>query len=402
MAQEVLATHFKQVQDSNKFKILHLVWEHKEMSKSQLARITGLSPATVSSLTNLLIEEGLVRESRKGISPLGRRPMLVEFDTDSNVLLGIEMDSNYFAVIATTFGMDILVKKRFENRIGKNPYEVLDYVVTLLNETINEINKDGIRIHGVGIATDGIVDHNNGVSIYAPNFNWRNVPIKRYIQDRLNMPVMVDNVCRAAVLGERWFGSGKQTDNLISMDVGVGAGTGVLVNGKLLRGSHGAAGEIGHTTIDPNNGLLCNCGNRGCLETFVSGRAILSNIKSRLENNSNSQLYEKRDRLTLMDINRACHMEDSLAVECIREVARYLGIGVANLVDIFDCDKIILYGQVIMEIDDIIPFMKETEKDRVFDKIDAERTIIEKTTLGYDVPVLGAVALVMEHVFKAD
>jgi len=205
---------------------------------------------------------------------------------------------------------------------------------------------------GVGVGAPGPLDRGRGVVLIAPNLGWTNLPLRDLIQERVGLPSTLDNDANCATLGEWWTGAARGGRNVVGITIGTGIGGGLILDGRLYHGSADMAGEIGHTTID-SNGRRCKCGNYGCLEAYTSGPAIAERAREGLEalqadeTSLLSQMVNNRlERITAQTVYEASERGDPLAREVVRETARFLGAGIANLLNVFNPDVVVVAGGV--------------------------------------------------------
>ncbi|BCV20653.1 ROK family protein [Moorella sp. Hama-1] len=207
-------------------------------------------------------------------------------------------------------------------------------------------DRQGIK--GIGIVVPGVLDVDSGRVVLASNLNWRDVPISAILEKELNLPLFLENDARAAAWGEKCFGQGRRVEDLLYIAIGTGIGGGLILGGRIYRGHHGNAGEIGHMVIDPE-GPLCGCGNRGCWEALASGRAIANRAAALLaagRPSSLGALAGRGEEVTALHVATAAAAGDELALEVMGEAARYIGLGIASLVTIFDPELVVLGGGV--------------------------------------------------------
>lgn len=255
-------------------------------------------------------------------------------------------------------------------------------------------------ISGAGIAMAGLVDELNGLLLVSPNLpKWNNVSVVGMLRDRLSLPCLLVNDANAAALGELKYGAGRGERDLIFITVSTGIGGGIVIDGRLYTGATGIAGEVGHMTVDPN-GPLCGCGNSGCWEAMASGTAIARMALESLAAGRPSILTDPDlfnvDALGAHDVFEAARRGDGLAGEVISRAAFYLGIGLANLVNIFDPAMFVIGGGVSKEWETIIPPAQEIMSKRAF-KRPGQEVRLARAALGDDAGALGAIALVLEQ-----
>ena len=231
---------------------------------------------------------------------------------------------------------------------------VVDRIIGLIEgvilDTINETGASRKDFRGIGVGAPGPLDREKGIVVVAPNLGWRDFPLSDRITKRLGLPVNLDNDANCATVGEWWLGAARGGTNVVGITIGTGIGGGLILNGELYHGSSDVAGEIGHTTIDVN-GRHCKCGNYGCLEAYASGPAIATRAREALVREDTASLLPSMvdgqlDRLTAEVVYDAAKRGDGLANEIVRDTARYLGAGIATLLNVINPDVIVVAGGV--------------------------------------------------------
>jgi N-acetylglucosamine repressor len=277
MKSNLVTGSFQMMKSLNRSVILNIIREKGPISRADIAKLTKLTPPTVGNLVKELLQSEIIIETELGESSGGRKPTMLTLNSDMFHVIGLDIGSHHLKAIITNM----------EGKIGKKEIHPIPEKLTnesLLNSMIKAIHsiKSGKDIHedriiGIGVGMHGIVDVEEGISVFAPNLNLKNISIKKVLEQEFNMGVQVENDARAMSLAELWFGNGSGVDSLVCMNVGRGIGAGMIINGKIYRGHHYIGGEIGHMTIDLN-GPKCTCGNDGCLQAFASGPAIVENV----------------------------------------------------------------------------------------------------------------------------
>jgi glucokinase len=260
--------------------------------------------------------------------------------------------------------------------------------------TVAETGAERADFLGVGVGAPGPLDRERGVVIVAPNLGWREFPLRDAIGKRVGLPVTLDNDANCATLGEWWVGAAKGGRNVVGLTIGTGIGGGLILDGKLYHGSSDVAGEIGHTTID-STGRRCKCGNYGCLEAYTSGPAIAERAREALAGDSNSMLpgmvQGRLERITAQTVYDASRLGDMIAREVVRDTARFLGAGIANLLNIFNPDVVVVAGGVTAAGDALFEPLRAEVRRRAFKPaVDACRIVAG--TLPGTAGVVGAVA----------
>ncbi len=248
---------------------------------------------------------------------------------------------------------------------------VLDRLVALAARTIARTRAElpGVEIAGVGVGAPGPLDTRSGVVLLTPNLGWVNLPLRRIIHDRLALPAALDNDANCAVLGEWWVGAARGSRTAIGITIGTGIGGGLILDGRLFHGASDVAGEIGHTTID-TEGRRCKCGNYGCLEAYASGPNIALRAREAIEAGAESRLPEyvggDLGRITAQTVYQAAKEDDVLALEVVNDTAKFLGVGLANLVNVYNPEVVVVCGGVTLAGDHLFTPLRREVARRAF------------------------------------
>lgn len=230
---------------------------------------------------------------------------------------------------------------------------VVDRIARMVEDVIGRTTEEtGVSrrdILGVGIGAPGPLDRERGVVIVSPNLGWKDYPLRDAISSRVGLPATLDNDANCATVGEWWCGAARGANNVVGLTIGTGIGGGLIFGGKLYHGSSDVAGEIGHTTIDIT-GRRCKCGNYGCLEAYASGPAIAERARELLSGDEASVLTQmvggNLDLITAQTVYEAAKHDDAVALEVVKDTARFLAVGVANLLNVFNPDVVVIAGGV--------------------------------------------------------
>lgn len=275
---------------------------------------------------------------------------------------------------------------------------VVERIVRMIEDVIEqtraETGAERSDFLGVGIGSPGPLDRARGIVIESPNLGWRDFPLRDAVASRVSLPCALDNDANCATLGEWWCGAAKGGRNVVGMTIGTGIGGGLILDGKLYHGSSDGAGEIGHTTIDPT-GRRCKCGNYGCLEAYASGPAIAERAREELEVDGHSILHTMVDgdisKITAQVVFEASKRGDPVATAVVRDTAHFLGVGLSNLINIFNPDMVVVAGGVTQAGDLLFDPLRAEVKRRAFkSSVDACRIV--PGALPLSAGVVGAVA----------
>ncbi len=274
---------------------------------------------------------------------------------------------------------------------------VVDRVVRMIRDAMQEVMEQqscGLQsFAGVGIGSPGPLDRESGTVISTPNLGWRNFPLRDLIQNSVGLPAILDNDANAATYGEWWLGAGRNVDTLIGVTLGTGIGGGIVLNGELYHGAADAAAEFGHMTID-STGRKCKCGNYGCLEAYASGPAIAARAVEGLESGIGSMLPELAGDLqdiTAETVFEAVVQGDTYATEVINDTAKFLGVGLANLINILNPEMLVVFGGVARAGDHLFVPLRAEVRRRAF-RVAEQACRIVASELGGKAGVIGAVA----------
>ena len=402
MGQEYQTGDHSLVRTINLSVVLNCLRERAPLSRAQLAAITGLNKTTVSSLVSQLLENQFVREIGYSPSVSGRPGVLLELNPEAGSIIGLEIGVDFILLLLTDFKAQVLW--RWEERNGDNqqPDWVIQQASEIIARAFSKSQELGLSVLGMGVGVPGLIDVSTGTVLFAPNLRWHDVPIRDELQKRFHIPVTVDNDANTAALGEKYFGVARDSDIFVYLGAGVGLGGGVFIDDQLYRGYKGYAGEVGHMTI-VEDGELCNCGNRGCWETLVSQTAVLKRVERAIQAGKPCCLAPdgkpRSTPITIGDVFQAAQDGDPVARDALHETGRYLGVGVANLVNIFNPEMVILGGILSRGGDIILPAIKDVLKERAFyeeyDKVD-----VKISTYGFDACVMGGIALVLNDILS--
>lgn len=363
---DLIPVSYKLLKGMNESLILNVIRHNKYVSRSEIAKITNLTPPTVTNIINKLLEDGLVKEDKLGESSGGRPPVILKINNEA------------FDIIVIIIGTDIMEEYLLDAELTTKESKV-DNIKKEDSESIFKLLFDRIRhlkdiskkeIAGIGIVVRGPVKSSEGISVFSPNIGWRNVPIKDMIEKEFGIPTFVENDVRAMALGEFYNGIAKNVGNVVFLKVGHGIGSTIILDGKIYRGINDMAGEIGHTTIDVA-GPKCSCGNYGCFEALASEKALVNNVVKRIKEGSYSLVSEyvngDLENITTRFVYKAAEEGDEVALSELNKIAIYLGIGIANIVNVFSPELVLISGGIVRGRKFIEDVVLETIKKRSFE-----------------------------------
>lgn len=273
-----------------------------------------------------------------------------------------------------------------------------EYTVNNIKQAIRDLMSETkvTNIEGIGFDFPGQIDYKNGIVRLAPNIpGWVNIPIAKIIEDEFKIPTRIDNDVHCAALGELNFGAGKGCENFICMTVGTGIGSGIVINGKLVRGASNAAGELGHIKLQMHEGPLCGCGDHGCLEAFASGPSIVAIAEEYILGGKSTKFRELASggEITPFVVAEAAKQGDPVARRIFARIGEYIGFGLSSVVNLLNPEKIIIGGGVADAGDILLDPIKETIKKRAM-VVAGSAVEIVPAKLGNTAGVIGASLLI--------
>ncbi len=369
--------------------VLQQIAGGESRSRARVAAETGLTRGTVSSLVGELIELDLLRETgeddRSG--RVGRPAQTLELG-GRVVAIGLDVNVDYLAVCVE----DLTGTVRYERRVHtdnrrSSPNLVLNRLARMAEKALDAIEAENLVPAGAAVALPGLVEAQTGTLLRAPNLGWSEIPVADELAARLpDLPVRADNEANLAALAEHWQGAARDLENFVSVFGEVGVGGGIFIDGKLFRGAHGYGGELGHITVDPE-GPPCKCGSTGCLETYVGQEAIARRAGIAVSAGG-------RTRNVTRELVRRAENGDPAVLRSLAEAGRYLGIGLASAVNLFDVGVVVLggcFGPLAPWLaDDVSTVLGERVLSSAWSGCE-----VRASELGEGAPVRGAAALTL-------
>lgn len=320
----------------------------------------------------------------------------------SDYVVGVDLGATNIVSLLISRDGEVVARDTRETMGEKGKKITFSQIVNSARNVIGEGEKTGISsksILGLGIGGPGPLNSDGGVIHIAPNIpGWINAYLVKELEDELKLNVFLENDANAAALGEWWLGAGRDVDNLVLLTLGTGVGGGIIIGGEVLHGARNTAGEIGHTIIH-EGGLLCGCGNRGCLEAYVSARAVVKRTLSAIYGGEETLLTDlvknKLEDITCKLVYDEARKGDSLCKRVVEETGRYLGIGIANIVNIINPEMVILGGGMAKAGDLIFEPVRKYVREHAFTAA-MEGVEIVPAALGVNAGAMGAVAFVLK------
>jgi predicted NBD/HSP70 family sugar kinase/biotin operon repressor len=395
-----------QIREDHKIKVLNYIRINNPVSRTDIYKNTSISKPTVTRVIEQLLQEGLVVETGIGTgeSEVGRKPVYLQINPSAHYCIGINITKNSIRTSIIDLSMNIIFKKTTSIKHVNEVDDFKDIVLNSINELLAEVKGiDKSKILGIGIGVPGSVDYDKGVIIeFASKPKIVNVDLKNYIEERLNLHVLIDNNAKTRALGEYWYGYGIGYRNIIFAVCSEGIGSGIIADGNILRGKNNVTGEFGHMSINVD-GRKCSCGRYGCVEAYCALDSVESMTKAALKQGRRSILLELAEGdIEAVDYKLICEgarREDSLCKERLEETACFLSTGLANTIGIINPEIIILSGELFDESEYFYELVKENTRNRL-SNILAQDVMFVNRKVKDSLHEIGAATLVYKQFFQ--
>ena len=381
------AARLNTIRDINRQIVLNYVREREPISRAEIARETELQRSTISAIVEDLTREGLIEEVGAGESTGGRRPTMLKLRAAGPIAVGVSITPTCTTIATSDLAGRVIDQQEFLT----DPDKTLTQVIEVVRDF--SVRYAG-SIEGVGLSLPGLVDPSTGNALYIPYFLWRDLPIAELISKAVGLPVVIDNDANAMALAELWFGRPEvnAARDFIMVLVAEGVGTGIIFDGQVYRGQRGAAGEFGHMVIGEHAPVPCSCGSDDCWEAFASERSAIARYR-KLAGISN------KNQITFKEVvDRALGGEEHARVALV-ETARYLGVGISNLIIGFSPEAVVVGGEIARAWDLIESALTEAIEHSVRRGLPSARIL--PSTLGNTPTLRGALSLVLASKFAA-
>ncbi|HEY8558873.1 MAG TPA: ROK family transcriptional regulator [Pyrinomonadaceae bacterium] len=376
------------VRDINQTIFLHLIRERQPISRADIAKYTGLRAGTVSAIVNRLIKNNFVYEGTEGPSSGGRPPKHLFINAESFYVLAVDIGVSDTIFAVSDFNGRIIQQKSLLTE--GDPEQFLNKLADEIDALV-KTQYARAKFGAIGVSVPGLINREAGIVETSPNLEWKNVPLRRILMSRLDLPVYIENDANAAAFSELWYGplSEAHVRTLLFLLVVEGLGTGLIINGELHVGSRLGLGGFGHMSIDPN-GELCSCGRRGCWETFASERATVERFH-RVTAKQGVPIVNLNELIAL------ANKQDEMALQSLKITAEYLGEGISNLIHGLYPETVVIGGNITAAWSLIEPVIKERIHSRYIlspEKITIRPASVQRPSL------FGAIPIALQNCFQ--
>ena len=353
------------VKNINKLAALDLIrFSPGGVSRAALAQQLGISRAAVTAIVKDLLEQGLILESPPRSEGAGRPPIMLQMNPRRGHVLGVDMGATHLRITLADLGARVVQEEEHPFDITRGPETSLDLLNRRLRALLERAGLAANQVAALGVGVPGPVRSAEGMVLAPPIMpGWDRYPIRESLMSTWKMPVMLNNDAELGALGEWAYGAGRDFRNVAFIKIGTGIGAGLILDNRIYQGANGSAGEIGHITVE-ENGPQCQCGNYGCLEALAGGRAIAEQARALVARGSAPQWAHIGQTLTARDVAIAARKGDLASQRLFNRAGKYIGIGIASLVNLFNPEIVIVGGGVAQVGDMLMEPIRQTVRQR--------------------------------------
>jgi len=386
------------MREVNRSIVLDIIRGGGRVSRTDLAKRSALTKPTVSAIVEDLLTRGIVQEVGFGktVATGGRRARLLEFNDASAAYLGLRFGVHTTTVAIADARGEVRAIRETPTPVG-DPHAAVRAALGLVDGALEDAGVPRDRLEAVGVTVPGVVDTRTGTVAFAPNLGWRDVPIRALLHQALDLPVVVNNITSSGAIAEGRVGAAKGARSYVWVYVGSGVGAGIVIDGQLFSGTKGFSGEIGHCPI-AEDGPLCSCGLRGCLETLVSGKAIERIAAEAARGSEKTQLSSFSAPFDAGVVLEAARAGDAVSQRILHEAGTHLGVGLSYLINVLDPELVVLGGRVMEAADFILEGARASVARHTLhgSKID-----VVASTLGDRAGLVGSVLSAMDQAVRS-
>ncbi|WP_144554871.1 ROK family transcriptional regulator [Bacillus sp. X1(2014)] len=360
----------------NKNLVLDIVKNHSPISRMEIAKVTGMSPTSITRIVNELQLQGFVRETELVTSGVGRKAALLDVCGDVLYTIGVEIDTLMIKIGIVNYVGEIVAWQSIPREVTESYYETLEKVNRNVKDLIDKNQIPYERVLAIGVGLPGSIDYQNGVVTVSDQLKWKNANLAEDLHRLSHIAVIIDNELKMKIEAENFKGMAKDYQNAVLVGIGSGIGAAIILNGEIYRGESNNAGEIGHTVINPT-GNVCNCGKIGCLATYISEGALIADSRKVKEIDSIDEVFD------------SYRNGESWAINIMDRTTTYIALAISNILCLYNPEVIILSGNTIENLPEIKGPIEQKSELYIWEPL-KKRVKIVYSQLGDQGVVLGA------------
>ena len=385
-------------------KILSILRKYELLSRIELSAISSLDKKTITNITKKLLEDKQIEVVELRYEGMGRPKAMLGLRGDYCKCLGLDLGGTYISGVIINFKGEVVCSHTVDIFSEMEPDALLDISYELIDSLLEEADISMQDVSGIGISIPGFIDKETGLCVLSENIpEWINVPLQELFNKKYDKDIYIDNNSRLMALAELWYGKGREVKDFISFDLGLGIGCGIVIDHRIYAGASGKSGEVGHTIVEVD-GPLCTCGRHGCIESLASGWALVMQAQEAIKKGVETNLNEIKGQAsapTTDDISIAAQSGDEFCIGLLKHAGEYIGIGLANIIDLFNPSLVIINGKLYDNNPVLKESIQQTVKKQTMPQIYSDTQIVG-SDIGVMATAIGAATLCLEKCIMKD
>ncbi len=394
--------HVSRKPEHDKAVILSVIRTFGPLSRGDIHKLTRVRPSTISILVRQLLKDGKIREAGTFNNPVGRKQVLLAMNENHGYVIGIELDPDFVVAGVMNLKPEILEIVTETTYLKGGAQGLIDQIISCVRSVVSKAGFEEVQPLGIALGDMGIVDSRAGRTVHSSDIDfWTNVPLRDVFEAEFGTPFLLESNTRCRTLAERVLGAGNMAADMIFVDYRAGVGAGIFSDGRMIRGSLEGAGEFGHTHV-MRNGPPCRCGSFGCLDAVAGASALGASARRAVEQGGVSKVLElagTADRITGWNVLQAAGLQDKMATSLVEDVGNYLGLGIADLVNVFNPSVVVLSSRLELAGPGLLEQIIRVVKSRALQYFTDHLTFTH-SSLGDRAGVLGAGIMILEQLFE--
>lgn len=334
------------IKRKNRTTVFEIIKNNSPLSRAEIARLTGMSPTTVSRIVSELYHLDYMHEIEQETTSVGRKAVLLQVNPKSVLSIGVEIDKTSIRIGVIDLDGSVTGSRTLERQANEASEATLEHIASGINGLIDEEGLDRRRIVGIGVGLPGIIDYASGTAVLSAQLGWKQTDIAGMLKELTGLKVAVDNELKVKSLAEHMYGSAKGSSRSVLIGFGSGVGSSLIIDGEIYRGESNSAGEIGHTVVDPN-GILCECGKVGCLQTYIAEASLIE------------QSQKIKPIASLGELFQARRDGEFWASSILDRAMTFVAVTISNIACMYNPDTVILTGKLVERFPEVREFIAE-------------------------------------------
>jgi len=386
-------------------KILSILRQYERLSRIELSGVSSLDKKTITNITKRLLEDKQIEVVEYRYEGMGRPKAMLGLRGDYCKCIGLDLGGTYISGVIIDFTGAVVCSHNVDIYSEMEPETLIKISYNIIENLLKKAKISVEDVNGIGISIPGFIDKETGMAILSENIpKWSKVPLEKIFSKKYNKPVYIDNNSRLMAVAELWYGKGKDQKDFLVFDLGLGIGCGIVIDHNVYAGGSGKSGEVGHTIVEVD-GPLCTCGRHGCIESLASGWALVMQVQEAIKNDVPTMLTEmksgKGGAASTEDIRLAAELGDKFSIELLEHAGEYIGIGIANAIDLFNPSLVIINGALIVGNEVLSSAIRKTVEEQTMPQIYSDTKIVE-SEIGVLASAIGAATLCLEKSTKTE